>query len=163
MFRGSVSSWNLRDRHMAETLERLVDHLDRRVGETRAVVWAHNSHLGDARATAMSEAGEPNLGQLVRERWPEESVLVGFSTFEGTVTAARDWDAPAERRRVRPGLPESWEAVFHQAGGPHYFNARLADQFDALIHLDATTALVPLDRTDRWEWGEAPETYPSGL
>jgi erythromycin esterase-like protein len=119
MFRGGRSSWNLRDRHMAETLAALVDHLDGRVGRSGAAkvaVWAHNSHLGDARATAAAGRGELNVGQLVRERWAAEAFLVGFSTYAGTVTAARDWDRPAERRRVRPAQPGSYEALLHATG-----------------------------------------------
>jgi erythromycin esterase-like protein len=116
MFRGRVSSWNLRDRHMAETLEALITHLDQQGGRSKVVVWEHNSHIGDARATAMGDSGEWNIGQLSRERFGDEAVLVGFSTYRGTVTAASDWDAPAERKRVRPGMPGSWEALFHEAG-----------------------------------------------
>src|SRR5205807_6370281 len=131
MFRGSVPSWNLRDRHMAETLESLVAHLENQgqVGSTtrqshrgaqpaKVVVWEHNSHLGDARATEMGERGELNVGQLVRERHGRDAVLVGFSTYTGTVTAASDWDAPAERKRVRPALQDSYEALFHEVGIP---------------------------------------------
>ena len=116
MFSGRVSSWNLRDRHMAETLEALVAHLDREGGGTKVVVWAHNSHVGDARATSMGSEGELNIGQLVRERYGREAVLVGFSTYTGTVTAASDWGAPLERKRVRPALQGSYEALFHQTG-----------------------------------------------
>ena len=116
MFRGRVSSWNLRDQHMAETLDALVAHLERQGQQPKVVVWEHNSHLGDARATQMGEAGEWNVGQLVRERHGTEAVLVGFTTYSGTVTAASDWDAPAERKRVRPALPESYEALFHDVG-----------------------------------------------
>jgi erythromycin esterase-like protein len=115
MFSGRVSSWNLRDRHMANTLEALVAHLDREGGGTKVVVWLHNSHVGDARATSMGSEGELNVGQLVRERYGRETVLVGFSTYTGTVTAASDWGAPLERKRVRPALPGSYEALFHQA------------------------------------------------
>jgi erythromycin esterase-like protein len=103
---------------MVETLAALVEHLDRqagREGATKVAVWAHNSHLGDARATAAADRGELNVGQLVRERWGGEAFLLGFSTYAGTVTAARDWGMPAERRRVRPGLPGSYEALFHAA------------------------------------------------
>ena len=114
MFVGDVSSWNLRDRHMAETLDALVTHLDQRVGRARIVVWAHNSHLGDARATEMSARGELNVGQLVRERYGREVVSVGFTTHHGTVTAASEWEGPAERKRVRPALADSYEATFHQ-------------------------------------------------
>ena len=116
MFSGRVSSWNLRDRHMAETLEALVAHLGREGGDTKVVVWAHNSHVGDARATSMGSEGELNVGQLVRERHGSEAVLVGYSTYTGTVTAASDWGAPMERKRVRPALPGSYEALSHQTG-----------------------------------------------
>ena len=190
MFRGRVSSWNLRDTHMADTLDALAAHLDG--GEI--VVWAHNSHLGDARATDMSRRGEVNLGQLVRERHPGETLLVGLSTYEGTVTAASDWDQPAERKRVRPGLPGSWDSRFHELGDDlvvlaeepalrerrlqraigviyrpetervsHYFEATPAQQFDVLVHIDETHALEPLERTSKWVAGELPETYPSAL
>jgi erythromycin esterase-like protein len=120
MFRGRVSSWNLRDRHMAGTLDALVKHLDRHGGRSKLVVWAHNSHLGDARATEMGEGGELNVGQLVRERWGREAVLIGFSTYTGTVTAARDWGDPPERRRVRRALEGSYEALFHATGIPSF-------------------------------------------
>jgi erythromycin esterase-like protein len=116
MFRGRVSSWNLRDRHMMETLEALVTHLERGGNPAKVAVWAHNSHLGDARATEMGEAGKWNVGQLARERYGNEAFLIGFSTYYGTVTAATDWDRPAERKRVRPGLPGSYEALFKDTG-----------------------------------------------
>ena len=120
MFAGRAESWNVRDRHMAETLDALVHHLEGRGGRSRIVVWAHNSHLGDARATEMADHGELNLGQLVRERHGRDAVLVGFTTYTGTVTAASDWNAPAERKRVRPALPGSYEALFHAVGPPHF-------------------------------------------
>jgi erythromycin esterase-like protein len=116
MFRGRVSSWNLRDSHMAETLEVLTRHLGARGRAPKIVVWAHNSHLGDARATQMGDEGEWNLGQLVREKSPGEAFLVGFTTYTGTVTAASSWDGEAEVKRVRPALEESYEALFHRAG-----------------------------------------------
>jgi erythromycin esterase-like protein len=116
MFGGGVSTWNLRDRHMADTLEALSAQLARRAGEAKIVVWAHNSHVGDARATEMAQIGEWNVGQLVRESHGDDAYIVGFSTFEGTVTAARDWDAPGQLRQVQPGLPGSWEATFHDVG-----------------------------------------------
>ena len=197
MFRGRASSWNLRDRHMAETIEALVAHLN---GSRRpkAIVWAHNSHLGDARATEMSQRRELNVGQLIRERFGSEAVLVGFTTYRGTVTAASDWGAIAERKNVRPALPGSYEEFFHELGldrfwidlhdigekvvsalhGPrleraigviyrpeserlsHYFHAQLPKQFDAIIHIDETRALEPLEPTSVWDKGELPETYP---
>jgi len=198
MFSGRVSSWNLRDRHMVDTLDALAGHLSRQRGApAKLVVWAHNSHLGDARATEAAARGELNVGQLVRERHPVDCRLVGFTTNTGTVTAADDWGGPAERKMVRPALPESVEELFHQVGvkefmfafhaaartaevlrparleraigviyrpqterQSHYFRARAADQFDAVIHIDDTRALEPIERTGRWEQGEFPETYP---
>jgi erythromycin esterase-like protein len=115
MFRGRASSWNLRDTHMAETLDALTEHLGREGDPAKVVVWAHNSHLGDARATEMGRGGELNVGQLVRQKYGSESVLVGFSTYSGEVTAAADWDQPGERKRVRPGLEGSYEHLFHEA------------------------------------------------
>ena len=120
MFRGRASSWNLRDTHMTETLEALDRHIGRRVSKPKLVVWAHNSHLGDARATQMGEGGELNVGQLVRQKWGAESFLVGFTTYEGTVTAATDWDGLAERKRVRSGRADSYEALFHDANAANY-------------------------------------------
>ncbi|GMU01253.1 hypothetical protein KH5H1_53730 [Corallococcus caeni] len=200
MFHGRVSSWNLRDTHMADTLDTLLAFLARRSGDARIVVWAHNSHVGDARATEMGGAGEVNLGQLTRQRHPGETRLIGFSTYRGTVTAASNWGGAAERKSVRHGLPGSCESLFHQVGLPgflldlrelgeaagalrerrlqraigviyrpdtermsHYFHTRLPEQFDAMLHLDETRALEPLERTAGWERGEAPETYPTGL
>jgi erythromycin esterase-like protein len=197
MFGGRVESWNLRDTHMMETLEALRSHVRQTAGAAPAVVWAHNSHLGDARATGMGRIGELNLGQLARQAHGPETFLVGFTTHSGTVTAASNWDEPAQRRRVRPSLAGSYERLFHDAGIEqgllllrkerlrdalrperleraigviyrpeserlsHYFAARLADQFDAVIHLDQTSALEPLER---WAHDEvdAPETYPTG-
>ena len=201
MFRGGVTSWNLRDRHMADTLDALVDHLERTRGAPpKVVVWAHNSHLGDARATEIGQAGELNVGQLVRERHGRDAALiVGFTTYTGTVTAAlglgrrrRSASAcaprsPAATRRCSTSRPPRFllraasttrprraaEPRLERAIGviyrpetermSHYFHARLADQFDAVIHLDETRALEPLDRTAEWETGEVPETYPWGV
>ena len=200
MFEGRISSWNLRDRHMSDTLDALLAHFDRRLGRSKIVIWAHNSHVGDARATQMGEAGEINIGQLARERHPGEARLIGFSTYTGTVTAASQWGGPAERKRVRPALTESYEGLFHRTGASkfllllhdlaeaagalreprlqraigvvylpgtervsHYFHARLPSQFDAIMHLDQTRALEPLERMATWERGEFPETYPTGM
>jgi erythromycin esterase-like protein len=116
MFGSRTSSWNLRDEHMAETLEGLEQFLGRNGAPAKIVVWAHNSHLGDARATEMGDGGELNVGQLVRQRVGTDVVLIGFSTYTGTVTAASDWDEPAERKRVRPALAGSIEAVMHEVG-----------------------------------------------
>ncbi|MBC7173179.1 MAG: erythromycin esterase family protein, partial [Polyangiaceae bacterium] len=116
MYLGGISTWNLRDTHMVETLEAVVAHLARRGIEPKVVVWAHNSHLGDARATAMGEHGELNVGQLVRERYGAESVLIGLTTYDGHVTAASRWDGAAQRMRVRPALAGSHEALLHRVG-----------------------------------------------
>jgi erythromycin esterase-like protein len=147
----------------------------------------------------MGRRGELNVGQLARQRYGGECVLIGFTTFDGHVTAASNWGEPPQRRRVRPALRDSYETLFHDAGAgdwwlpsaaptvrealatprleraigviyrpeterqSHYFHARLSDQFDAVIHLDHTRALEPLERNERWDLGEPPETYPSGL
>lgn len=195
MFESHIGSWNLRDQHMVETLDALANHIG--PSSAKIALWAHNSHLGDARATQMGASGEWNVGQLVRQRHGQDTVLVGFTTYTGTVTAASNWDGPAERKRVRPALSGSYESLFHAAGVPsfllilrgatwlsgvlnqemleraigviylpeservsHYFKARLANQFDALVHKDETRAVEPLERTSQWEAGEFPETYP---
>ena len=121
MFRREVSSWNLRDTHMMESLLRLSIHLSNQRPPAKIIVWAHNSHLGDARATQMGERGELNLGQLAREHFGKEAVSIGFTTYDGTVTAASDWDGPAERKNVRPAHPESYEALFHNVGISNFF------------------------------------------
>jgi erythromycin esterase-like protein len=121
MFGSRVESWNLRDHHMAETLGTLLGHLGSTGATPKVVVWAHNSHLGDARATEMGAGGELNVGQLVRTRHGNDAVLVGFSTFAGTVTATSNWDEPAQRKVVRPALAGSYEAVFHEVGIRNFF------------------------------------------
>jgi erythromycin esterase-like protein len=198
MYRNHVSSWNLRDTHMLEMLYEIDSYLLKEVGQSKIVVWAHNSHVGDARFTEMSRRGEVNLGQLTRELWPHEVFNIGFTTFSGRVTAASEWGSPAERKRVRPALNGSFEAGLHAmqeplmlipTGSPgneilgdvkperaigviyrpesertsHWFHGNLQEQFDVLIHIDTTSALVPLERSTVWDLGEPPETYPSGL
>jgi erythromycin esterase-like protein len=197
MFFEEVSSWNLRDRHMAETFDALVAHLSRKGNRAKVAVWEHNSHVGDARATDVGQRGELNVGQLARERYNRDAVLIGFTTYRGTVTAASDWGKPAERKQVRPALGGSYEKLFHTVQrsrflliwnesdmvaealrGPrleraigviyrpeterrsHYFQARLPDQFDAVLHFDETRAVEPLELTAEWEVGEVPETFP---
>lgn len=181
MFGGRAESWNLRDRHMADTLFALQSYLRRQERPGRVVVWAHNSHLGDARATEMSRAGEWNVGQLVREAvGPRQAFLVGFTTSTGTVTAAHDWGGEAESRKIRVALPESYEGLFQRTrlerfylplGGragevlktpmleraigvlyrpeteyqSHYFMASLPQQFDAVFHVDETSAVDPME------------------
>lgn len=197
MFGTRVSSWNLRDEHMFRTLTALSDHLEQHLGiEAKIIVWAHNSHLGDAGATEMGAAGELNLGRLVRENHPHTSRVIGFTTHTGTVLAADEWDGPAHVKRVRPSLSGSIENLLHRTGrdrfllrfdrGPvpeafrsvlleraigvvyrpdterrsHYFHARPADRFDALLHFDETTALQPLDLVSRRDAEEPGETFP---
>ena len=181
MFGSRAESWNLRDEHMVRTLFALQKHLRALGGAGKIVVWAHNSHLGDARATEMSHAGEWNVGQLVRQRaGMDEALLVGFTTATGTVTAAYEWDGEPERRIVRMARTDSYEYLFHSTrmdrfylplqgevahmlSSPmleraigvlyrpdteyesHYFMASLPAQFDAVFHLDETSAVEPLD------------------
>jgi erythromycin esterase-like protein len=185
---------------MTETIEALASYLRRRERPPKIAVWAHNSHLGDARATEMGARGELNVGQLIRQKYGAAALLVGFTTYAGTVTAATDWDEPGERKRVRPALPGSYELGFHETEIPrffadlrngarksrllseprleraigviyrpetervsHYFRADMPRQFDAVYHLDATRAVEPLEKPERWHDIEPPETYPSGI
>jgi erythromycin esterase-like protein len=121
MFVGRADTWNLRDTHMVDTIEALLSHLQRTRGrETKAVVWAHNSHLGDARATEMSLRGEVNVGQLCRERWGERVFNIGFTTHVGAVAAATNWGGEVEMKAVRQSLPGSYEQLFHEVGLPNF-------------------------------------------
>ncbi|HUX05641.1 MAG TPA: erythromycin esterase family protein [Acidimicrobiales bacterium] len=198
MYQGRVSSWNLRDRHMAETLRDLNRHLRKIVGDSKIVVWEHNSHVGDARATELGRSGEFNVGELARGAWGDDCFLVGFTTYRGRVTAASTWGGQVERKHVRPALQGSFEDQLHHAPSEnfvvrlgdhapeplrstlleraigviyrpeterlsHWFHATISAQFDALVHLDTTSAVHPLDRTPLWDAGEPPETYPTGL
>lgn len=206
MFGDHTASWNLRDKHMADTLDALREHLirgQRPTGVTRApriVVWAHNSHVGDARATEFGAEGQITLGQLMRQRHGAHCRAIGSSTYYGSVTAAQEWGGTAVHETVRPALPSSMETLLHDAGigeflvrldtgdaaadtlgqprlqraigvvyrpgterQSHYFHTRAADQFDALIHIDRTTALQPLEPTSIWSAQRTPETYPTGL
>ena len=113
MYEGSTESWNLRDRHMFDTLQRLLAH---RGDDAKAIVWAHNSHIGNAAATAMGWQGEFNIGELCRTAYREDAVLIGFGTDRGTVAAASDWDEPMEIMQVRPARPDSHERIFRDTG-----------------------------------------------
>ena len=199
MFRGRASSWNLRDKHMADTVDALLEHLGRDGHEAKLILWAHNSHLGDARATEMGARGEVNVGQLLRERHGDEVMSVGFTTHIGTVTAATDWDEPAETMDVVPSMAGSYERLCHDAAidrfylglqdpvvrqalreprleraigviyrpqterQSHYFKALLSNQFDAIVHIDVTSAVRPLEQTALHEEEEIPETFPTAL
>jgi erythromycin esterase-like protein len=196
IYQGGAASWNLRDRHMFGTLQAIVAH--RGVG-TKAVVWAHNSHIGDASATAMGWNGEFNIGQLCRVAYGDDCVLIGFGTNTGTVAAASDWGADMQVKTVRPARPDSYEHAFRETGlsrtltdwrgrerqplahllreplleraigvvyrpetelTSHYFQAVLADQFDAYVWFERTKAVTPLGHE---KLHGAPETYPFGL
>jgi erythromycin esterase-like protein len=121
MFHGHASSWNLRDRHMTETLGALAKHLRDQGKPPKIVVWAHNSHLGDARATEMGQSGEWNVGQLMRQKYANQVASIGFTTYSGTVTAATNWDEPPKTKRVRDGIGGSVEHLFHEVDIPNFF------------------------------------------
>jgi erythromycin esterase-like protein len=196
MFENSTSSWNLRDRHMFDTLQALLAH---RGADARAVIWAHNSHVGTAAATGMGWQGEFNIGELCRKAYGDDAVLIGFGTDTGTVAAADDWGADMRVMTVRPARPDSHERAFRMTGmarsltdwrGPsrrrladalraprleraigvvyrpeterlsHYFEAVLAEQFDAWVWFEQTTAVTPLGHERPHG---APETWPFGL
>jgi erythromycin esterase-like protein/predicted phosphoribosyltransferase len=153
MFRSDVSCWNLRDEHMTETLVELAAHLQTQQGSAKVVVWAHNSHLGDARATQMGKRGELNIGQLARVAFPEQCKLIGFTTYAGTVTAAGGWHLPAERKDIRPGLEGSYEHLFHQVGIPNFWLDLTQDNpaAEALrdARLERAIGVVYLPETER--------------
>ncbi len=196
MYRSSRESWNLRDRHMFDTLRRL---LEQRGRGARAIVWAHNSHIGNAAATAMGWQGEFNIGESCRAAFGDQAVLIGFGTDRGTVAAAADWDGPMEIKKVLSSRPDSHERVFCQTGiassltdwrsrhkrelhellsrprleraigvvyrpetelMSHYFEAILADQFDAYVWFEETNAVRSLSAGRPHG---APDTYPFGL
>jgi len=195
MYRGSAASWNLRDRHMFDTLQMLMAHHK----DARVVIWAHNSHIGNAAATAMGWNGEFNIGELVRTGYGDQAVLIGFGTDRGTVAAASEWGGPMEIKRVRPARDDSWEAAFRHTGharsltdwrhqkrsslvaalsqtlleraigviyrpesefSSHYFQAVLAEQFDAYVWFEETHAVTPIG-PERPHG--APDTWPFGL
>jgi erythromycin esterase-like protein len=154
MYRGRPNTWNLRDRHMADALDDLMAHFREQGDRPKAIIWAHNSHLGDARATDMSQRGELNVGQLMRERHGEEVVSVGFTTYSGTVTAASDWGEPAERKQVRSGMADSYEELFHDVGIPNFllamrYHRHLRRQLDSPL-LERAIGVVYRPETERW-------------
>lgn len=196
LYRGAAESWNQRDRHMFGTLQSLLAHGGDRA---KAVVWAHNSHIGNAAATAMGWRGEFNIGELCRMAHGDEAVLIGFGTDRGLVAAASDWGGPMEIKTIRPARTDSWEHAFRHAGfarsltdwrSPsrkmlaetlrrplleraigvvyrpesellsHYFEAVLAEQFDAYVWFEETRPVTPLGRERP---SGVPETWPFGL
>lgn len=196
MYRSSTESWNLRDRHMFDTLQSLLIH---RGDSAKAVIWAHNSHVGNAAATAMGWQGEFNIGEPCRTAFGEDVVAIGFGTDTGTVVAASDWGADMQVKTVLPARPDSYEHAFRRTGLArtltdwrgkdrrdlaellrtplleraigvvyrpeterlsHYFEAVLAEQFDAWVWFEQTSAVTPLGHEHPHG---APETYPFGL
>ena len=153
MFRSHISSWNLRDEHMMEVLVDLIAHLQSQTGSAKVVVWAHNSHVGDARATEMSWRGEYNIGQLAREAFSSQCRLIGFTTYTGTVTAASGWHLPAERKLVVPGLEGSYEKLFHQVGIPDFWldltEGSPASEILRKPHLERAIGVVYVPETER--------------
>jgi len=151
MYRGRESTWNLRDMHMADTLDALIKRMPG--ADAGIVVWAHNSHLGDARATDMSRRGEINVGQIVRERYGRNVFSIGFSTYDGTVTAASDWDAPMLRKQVRPGLPGSYERTFHDYGEARFWidlaERDVARELEGPL-LQRAIGVIYRPETERW-------------
>ena len=195
LYRGAAASWNLRDRHTFDTLLRLIAHRE----DARVVIWAHNSHIGNASATSMGWHGEFNIGELSRAAFGDQAVLIGFGTDRGSVAAASDWGADMQVMQVRSARDDSWEALFRSTGlarsltdwrgsarrhvadllsetrleraigvvyrpeterASHYFDAVLADQFDAYVWFEETRAVTPLGH-ERPQG--APETWPFGL
>ncbi len=151
MFGRRINTWNLRDAHMRDTLFALSAYRRRRDGSGRIVVWAHNSHLGDARATEMHGRGELNLGQLLRQDLGEQVLLVGFTTFTGYVSAASEWDGEVELKRVRPALPDSYERLFHTTRLDRFFLPLKGPQAERLKEplLERAIGVIYLPRTER--------------
>lgn len=199
IYRGSTASWNLRDRHMFDTLQTLLEH---RGPQAKAVVWAHNSHIGNAAATEMGWKGQFNIGQLCRSAYGRDVVLIGMSTDRGQVAAADDWDGDMLIKDIRPSRPDSWEYQFLKAGvpasltdwrepqretlrkalsqprleraigviyrpeterGSHYFEAVLAEQFDAMIWIEQTQPITALALPKSQKLEPEDETYPFGV
>ncbi|HEX8412767.1 MAG TPA: erythromycin esterase family protein, partial [Sphingomicrobium sp.] len=154
MYFGSAASWNLRDEHMADTLDIT---LQRKGPGAKAVVWAHNSHIGDARDTDMGQSrDELNLGQLLRERYDGDACLIGFGTHTGTVAAADDWDEPMKVKKVNPSRPDSYERIMHDSGVERFLldlregssndvGAALMDQ-----RLERYIGVIYRPETERW-------------
>lgn len=187
LVRGDKNSWNVRDKHMFETLEKLMEQYG---ASARSVVWAHNSHIGDSSATEMEIRGEINIGKLARNRW-EETALIGFSTFTGNVIASDYWGGDMKSKKVPEAKEGSYDELLHRVGGDrivfledskglrtekghraigvvykperegfNYVPTRLADRYDHLIFIDQTSSLNPLKKTGG---SEEPETYPWGV
>ena len=152
MYYGGPESWNLRDSHMTDTLEHL---LERGGEQAKAVVWAHNSHIGDARATEMGAVrGEHNIGQLARERWGDDVALIGFGTHGGTISAATDWDGEREVKAVNPSRRDSYERLCHDSGVERFLldlgdNPTLASRLSEPL-LERFIGAIYRPETERW-------------
>lgn len=196
MYRGSTQSWNLRDRHMFDTLQQVIEA---KGADAKVVVWAHNSHIGNASATEMGWQGQFNIGELCRTAYGDQAILIGFGTHTGSVAAADNWDSPMKIKQIIPSRADSFERIFHETQLPqalidlrnpqhsnvreyltqtrleraigviyrpeseyysHYFKASLAEQFDAYVWFDQTTAVTPLP-SERPHG--VPDTYPFGV
>lgn len=132
MIGGGTDSWNIRDRHMTETLERLMEHHG---SDTRGIIWAHNTHIGDARATDMKRHGRHNIGQLVREQAETDNVmLIGYGSHRGSVIAGEEWEASMEQMTVPPAQRGGYEDLFHRAG--HQDRLLLMDELEDESRLD---------------------------
>ena len=154
MYYGSAQSWNLRDTHMFETL---CSVLDAKGPDAKAVVWAHNSHIGDASKTEMGQVREElNIGQLCRERFGSDAALIGFGTHTGTVACASDWDEPMEVKRVNPSRPDSYERLAHDSGEPRFLLDLRRGVHDALRErlreprLERFIGVIYRPETERW-------------
>lgn len=155
MFEERISSWNVRDTHMATTLNVIANHLENRTHKpAKIIVWAHNSHVGDARATEVAEQGEINIGQLMREQYDSDVYLLGFSTYQGFVTAASDWGAPAQYKVVNPGFASSYEELFHHLQHKNFLlditsNYRQLEHFLKIPRLQRAIGVVYRPETER--------------
>lgn len=154
MFESHVSSWNVRDHHMAETVRVLSNHLENRFERpAKIVIWAHNSHVGDARATEMGMRGEVNIGQLIKEEFEESVYSIGFSTYHGTVTAAYEWDSPPECKEINAGLRGSYEELFHELKHKNFLltlrNNQTVDHYLQLPRLQRAIGVIYRPETER--------------
>ena len=155
MYHGSAASWNLRDTHMFETLLHL---LDAKGPNSKAIVWAHNSHIGNAAFTEMGQVrDELNIGQLTKERFGSEARLIGFGTHSGTVAAADDWDEPMKIKVVRPSLEDSYERASHDSRLPRFLLDLRPEEIgrdlrDALMEprLERFIGVIYRPDTERW-------------
>jgi erythromycin esterase-like protein len=154
MYHGAAESWNLRDTHMFETLCQL---LEAKGPEAKAVVWAHNSHIGNAAATEMGQIrDELNIGQLCKEKFGPEARLIGFGTHTGTVAAATDWDDPMEVKKVKPSLAGSYERMCHDSGVERFLLDLREDQDGRIIEplmeprLERFIGVIYRPETERW-------------